>query len=161
MLPRCVVRHARSASSAKWASVSVVHSSPESSEHSVSSHSALQRQQLEFCCLLCGWDVACKTCPFNCRSLSHNWFNFDPKKFRRRSRAKTDANQFAASEADVHQAMKTLDIDGFASYTQQEVKEAFRAKALEWHPDCNPDPEAESVFKDILQAYELLLAHAK
>ncbi|KAG1703523.1 hypothetical protein DVH05_007470 [Phytophthora capsici] len=57
--------------------------------------------------------------------------------------------------------MKTLDIDGFASYTQQEVKEAFRAKALEWHPDCNPDPEAESVFKDILQAYELLLAHAK
>ncbi|KAL3665646.1 hypothetical protein V7S43_009082 [Phytophthora oleae] len=154
MLPRRVVRQARSVSSAKWAGVSVVHSSPESSEHSVSSQSALQRQQLEFCCLLCGWDVACKTCPFN-------WFNFDPRKFRRRSRVNADANKFAASEADVHQAMKTLEIDGFAFFTQQEVKDAFRAKALEWHPDCNSDPEAESVFKDILLAYELLLAHAR
>lgn len=176
MLPRGVLRHAAASpsrtfsttTSAKLSRSCVVHSSTkrdEKTEHSsVSTHSALQRQQLEFCCLLCGWDVACSTCPFN-------WFNFDPKKFRtkhqRRHRDGDDMSKFAASEADIGQAMETLGInatptDGFnkVSFSQQQVKDAFRAKALEWHPDCNPDPAAESIFKEILVAYELLLAHA-
>ncbi|KAE9333679.1 hypothetical protein PF008_g14335 [Phytophthora fragariae] len=120
----------------------------------VSAHSALQRQQLEFCCLLCGWDVACSTCPFN-------WFNFDPRKFRTKQRRPRDDN-VAASEADVRQALETLGVRATSvSITQLQVKDAFRAKALEWHPDCNQHPEAEAVFKQLLQAYELLLAHAR
>ncbi|KAG7382173.1 hypothetical protein PHYPSEUDO_005148 [Phytophthora pseudosyringae] len=163
------IRSVSTSASAKWARACVVHSSPqcdeEQTEHSVSSHSALQRRQLEFCCLLCGWDVACKTCPFN-------WFNFDPRKFRTKQRRRRgpddDPAKFAASEADVRRAMETLGVgaaptNGFdhVSLTQQQVKDAFRAKALEWHPDCNQTPDAERIFKEVLEAYELLLAHAR
>ncbi|EEY56159.1 uncharacterized protein PITG_08947 [Phytophthora infestans T30-4] len=175
MIPRSVLRVPRSrsycttAASSKLAGACVVPRSPiseeEKADHLVSSHFALQRQQLEFCCLLCGWDVACKTCPFN-------WFNFDPRKFRTKQRRRRgdgdDLNNLAASEEDIRQALEALGIDatpidGFdrVSFTQQQVKDAFRAKALEWHPDCNPDPEAENIFKEILLAYELLLAHAR
>ncbi|ETL25405.1 hypothetical protein L914_20614 [Phytophthora nicotianae] len=174
MIPRCVLRVPRSrtlstTASSKSARACVVQSNPkegeEKADHSVSSHFALQRPQLEFCCLLSGWDVACKTCPFN-------WYDFDPRKFRTKSRRRRvdgdDLSNLAASEADIRQALEALGIDttptdGFdrKSFTQQQVKDAFRAKALEWHPDCNPDPEAENIFKEILLAYELLLTHAQ
>ena len=42
------------------------------------------------------------------------------------------------------------------SATPEEIKKAYRAKALEWHPDRNKAPEAESKFKEINQAYEIL-----
>jgi molecular chaperone DnaJ len=39
----------------------------------------------------------------------------------------------------------------------EEIKKAFRAKALEYHPDKNPnDSEAEKKFKEINNAYEIL-----
>ncbi|KAG6587222.1 molecular chaperone DnaJ [Phytophthora cinnamomi] len=168
MLPRRALRRAALTpiGPPRVRNYSVVHSDAKRGEESgdrsgVSTHSALQRQQLEFCCLLCGWDVACSTCPFN-------WFNFDPRKFRARQRRRPgddDPRHLAASEADVRQALGILGIDAApvdkVSLSQQQVKDAFRAKALEWHPDCNQDPEAEAVFKQILQAYELLLAHAR
>ncbi|RLN94885.1 hypothetical protein BBJ28_00002444 [Nothophytophthora sp. Chile5] len=71
------------------------------------------------------------------------------------------------SQADIRKAMATLGVNSSSAETdpltlsEQRVKAAFRAKALEWHPDCNPDPEAEDTFKRILLAYELLLAHAR
>ncbi|KAG7394685.1 hypothetical protein PHYBOEH_004809 [Phytophthora boehmeriae] len=140
----------------------VVHSSAQregsAGDSTVSTYSALQQQQLEFCCLLCGYDVPCGTCPFN-------WFGFDPRKFRnqrRRSRQSDDPSKFAASATDIRQAMETLGIATSSSnLDQQQVKAAFRAKALQWHPDCNQEPEAEEIFKEILLAYELLLAHAR
>lgn len=42
------------------------------------------------------------------------------------------------------------------SASAEEIKKAYRAKALEWHPDRNKSPEAESKFKEINQAYEVL-----
>ncbi len=37
------------------------------------------------------------------------------------------------------------------------LKRAFRAQALKYHPDRNPDnPEAEQKFKEVAQAYEVL-----
>lgn len=43
------------------------------------------------------------------------------------------------------------------SATPEEIKKAYRKKAVQYHPDKNPgDPEAESKFKDISQAYNVL-----
>ena len=50
----------------------------------------------------------------------------------------------------------TLKIDRGAS--QEQIKKAYRRAALKHHPDRNKDnvKEAESKFKDIAEAYEVL-----
>uniref|UniRef100_M4B630 J domain-containing protein n=1 Tax=Hyaloperonospora arabidopsidis (strain Emoy2) TaxID=559515 RepID=M4B630_HYAAE len=135
----------------------------EKKDHSsVSTPPALQRQQLEFCCMLCGWDVACGTCPFS-------WYDFNPKKFRSKCRERNgdaDGSAFTARESDIQHALKVLGIQMSSNGnertlpTQKQVKAAFRVKALEWHPDCNRDPQAQTQFPKILLAYELLLHYA-
>lgn len=43
------------------------------------------------------------------------------------------------------------------SATDQEIKKAYRKKALQYHPDKNPDnKEAENLFKEAAEAYEVL-----
>jgi molecular chaperone DnaJ len=40
--------------------------------------------------------------------------------------------------------------------TDDEIKRAYRALARRYHPDSNPDPQAEAMFKEINVAYETL-----
>lgn len=40
--------------------------------------------------------------------------------------------------------------------SQDEIKKAFRKKARLYHPDVNKDPEAETMFKELGEAYEVL-----
>ncbi|MFV0347181.1 MAG: molecular chaperone DnaJ [Halodesulfovibrio sp.] len=43
------------------------------------------------------------------------------------------------------------------SASQDEIKKAYRKKAMEFHPDRNPDnPEAEALFKEAAEAYDVL-----
>lgn len=50
---------------------------------------------------------------------------------------------------------ETLEISRNA--TAEEIKKAYRKKALQFHPDKNPgDAEAEKRFKDVSEAYEVL-----
>lgn len=49
---------------------------------------------------------------------------------------------------------ETLGVDKSAS--ADEIKKAYRRLARKYHPDVNKDPEAESKFKEINAAYEIL-----
>ena len=50
---------------------------------------------------------------------------------------------------------KTLGVHEHAS--AKEIKKAYRQLAQKWHPDRNPDnPEAESKFKEVAEAYGVL-----
>lgn len=40
--------------------------------------------------------------------------------------------------------------------SQEDIKKAFRRLARQYHPDVNRSPDAESRFKEINEAYEVL-----
>ena len=49
---------------------------------------------------------------------------------------------------------ETLGVGRAAS--DEEVRRAFRKKAMEFHPDRNKTPGAEDTFKEINEAYQVL-----
>ncbi len=40
--------------------------------------------------------------------------------------------------------------------TPDDIKKAFRKLAVQFHPDKNPDPKAEVIFKELSEAYDVL-----
>jgi DnaJ-class molecular chaperone len=51
---------------------------------------------------------------------------------------------------------KILGVDSLASL--EEIKVAYRALAMKYHPDRNPDDKtAEDKFKEVHKAYEILV----
>lgn len=42
------------------------------------------------------------------------------------------------------------------SANEAQIKHAFRRLAIKYHPDKNPDPRAESFFKEVNEAYDVL-----
>lgn len=42
------------------------------------------------------------------------------------------------------------------SATPEEIKKSFRSKARQYHPDVNKSPDAEAMFKELGEAYEVL-----
>ena len=41
--------------------------------------------------------------------------------------------------------------------SEEEVRKSFRKKALEYHPDRNKNPDAEEKFKEVSEAYQVLI----
>jgi curved DNA-binding protein CbpA len=42
------------------------------------------------------------------------------------------------------------------SATKQEIKQAYRSKSLQWHPDRNPGVDVTAMMQDINEAYRIL-----
>lgn len=55
---------------------------------------------------------------------------------------------------DHNKAYSLLDVTENSS--EEDLKQAFKAKSLQYHPDRNKDPQAESQFKEINTAYQFL-----
>src|SRR5689334_15068275 len=47
------------------------------------------------------------------------------------------------------------------SATADEIKRSYRKLAVLYHPDKNPDPKAEAIFKEITEAYDVVGDAAK
>lgn len=73
---------------------------------------------------------------------------------------RTAANETRKAELELKKSQrkdyyKILEVSKDASET--EIKKAYRKKAIQYHPDKNPDnPDAENKFKDVSEAYETL-----
>ncbi|GMH03209.1 hypothetical protein Nepgr_005048 [Nepenthes gracilis] len=62
-----------------------------------------------------------------------------------------------------HYAVLGLDRSRTKPYTDADIKSAFRAKAMEFHPDQNQDNKeaAEAKFKEVLTSYEAIKSERK
>ncbi|OWM80629.1 uncharacterized protein LOC116187716 [Punica granatum] len=62
-----------------------------------------------------------------------------------------------------HYLVLGLDRSRTTPYTDAEIKTAFRAKAMEFHPDQNQDNKeaAEAKFKEVLKSYEAIKQERK
>ncbi|KAK8913669.1 hypothetical protein KSP39_PZI023805 [Platanthera zijinensis] len=57
-----------------------------------------------------------------------------------------------------HYSVLGLDRSRAVPYSDAEIKTAFRAKAMKYHPDQNPDNKeaAEAKFKEVMESYEAI-----
>merc|ERR1712070_1168901 len=82
-------------------------------------------------------------------------FEIAPDDRKRECKEKVGKAQTALKQSKEKNYYKILGVPRNAQ--QKEIKKSYRELALKWHPDKNPDDEnAEKMFQDISEAYEVL-----
>eukprot|EP00585_Thalassiosira_rotula_P003280 CAMPEP_0196138036 /NCGR_PEP_ID=MMETSP0910-20130528/5822_1 /TAXON_ID=49265 /ORGANISM="Thalassiosira rotula, Strain GSO102" /LENGTH=531 /DNA_ID=CAMNT_0041398591 /DNA_START=208 /DNA_END=1803 /DNA_ORIENTATION=+ len=83
-------------------------------------------------------------------------FDIAPEDEKRKCKEKFNEAQTALKQSKEKNYYKILDVARTAQ--QKEIKKSYRELALKWHPDKNTDnkEEAEKMFQDISEAYEVL-----
>lgn len=67
---------------------------------------------------------------------------------------------FRAQIKDLGNPLKLLGLNESANPSKKEIKTAYKAMALKWHPDKNPDETASVMFNKINLAYKILSDHS-
>ncbi|CAO2833902.1 unnamed protein product [Amaranthus hypochondriacus] len=93
-----------------------------------------------------------------------DWYWTSDTSFRDRKTNYKQAPQHSGTYSlSRHYAVLGLDRLRKTPYSDDEIKSAFRAKALEYHPDQNQDNKdaAEAKFKEVLTSYEAIKSERK
>lgn len=93
-----------------------------------------------------------------------DWYWTSDSSFKdRKTNYKQAPQQSGAYSLSRHYQVLGLDRLRTKPYTDDEIKSAFRAKALEYHPDQNQDNKdaAEAKFKEVLTSYEAIKSERK
>ncbi|GAB4852415.1 hypothetical protein Ancab_016609 [Ancistrocladus abbreviatus] len=93
-----------------------------------------------------------------------DWYWKADTSFRDRKTSYREAPRHSASYSlSHHYAVLGLDRSRAKPYTEAEIKSAFRAKAMEFHPDQNQDNKeaAEAKFKEVVTSYEAIKSEKK
>uniref|UniRef100_A0A7N0SXE6 J domain-containing protein n=1 Tax=Kalanchoe fedtschenkoi TaxID=63787 RepID=A0A7N0SXE6_KALFE len=98
----------------------------------------------------------------------HDWYWKAEYNFRDHHRANNyresqTSRPNASSTLSYHYTVLGLDRTRTEQYTDSEIKKAFRAKALQFHPDQNQGntEAAEAKFKEVMVSYEAIKKERK
>ncbi|KAK1323338.1 hypothetical protein QJS10_CPA02g00058 [Acorus calamus] len=91
------------------------------------------------------------------------WKTESSSKDRRANNSRSMPRERGKYAMSHHYSVLGLDRSRTKPYSDAEVKTAFRAKAMEYHPDQNPDNKeaAEAKFKDVMTSYEAIKEERK
>ncbi|KAK9697885.1 hypothetical protein RND81_08G067300 [Saponaria officinalis] len=97
-------------------------------------------------------------------SQREDWYwTFDSSFKDRKTNYRQRPQQSGNYSLSRHYAVLGLERSRVKPYTDEEIKTAFRAKALEYHPDQNQDNKevAEAKFKEVMVSYEAIKSERK
>ncbi|XP_074264002.1 uncharacterized protein LOC141586611 [Silene latifolia] len=102
--------------------------------------------------------------PYHQNAQRDDWYWTSDSSFRDRKTNYRQTPQHSGNYSlSRHYAVLGLERSRVKPYTDEEIKTAFRAKALEYHPDQNQDNKvvAEAKFKEVMVSYEAIKSERK
>jgi len=114
----------------------------------------------EFCCLFYGYTVRCTACPMPAALLDMIEDGTLPGYKQFGARSQWEGYHSASKSLGVEDYLNTLgfNMDEKKVPSLPKLRQAFKSKAFELHPDTGGSCEA---FQELLKAYEYLLEYLK
>jgi DnaJ domain len=100
----------------------------------------------------------CKAKPFNKETRRRWWYQqqreAEQKREEQQKQEQRKQQYYQTYQESLKQENYYSILEVQKGCTEQELKEAWRKKMLEYHPDRNHSPDAEEKTKQIIEAYE-------